>query len=287
MIHLVIGATGLVGSALMNNLIDNGEIVYGTSRTREEDNIYKMDLASVDDLYAVLDTAKPKIVYLCSSNTNVDDVEINSGAFHSNVWNLLVAINACYMRGIKVVFFSSSYVFAGEKPISNGGYSEKDDTYPLNLYGAYKLRIEKYIGTTGLVIRTVGVYGQDKKNFAFQVASGEHINIPSNQWMNPIHADQLADVATQLVDKNINGIVHVAGSQNMDKGEWADQLVRASYILDIRPLPFYDVIDMQQPAKRPVNGMLDTSYLNSLGIPTPDFQTGLMKFAKWYKNQQS
>jgi len=277
--YLVIGADGLVGGAIYDALEQADKRVLNTTK-----DFFRLEDRNTLEL---IDFVEPDTVFLCAANTDVDNCETNLDAYRVNIVSQEEIIQDCFARKIKVVFFSSSYVFDGSKPMEQGGYTEEDTPRPLNKYGAYKLFVDNFIGNDGLVIRTVGVFGRGTKNFAYQVLKsiGERsIYTPDDQYMNPIHADDLAQIAITLVDRDVRGIVNVAGDRILSKTHWAYLIMLAANYL---PNNVKRVKNMEQDAKRPMNGALNTDKLKSLGIAVPTFRSGNKRFAEWYLKQQS
>ena len=58
-----------------------------------------------------------------------------------NIHSTQKVIEICSKYELKIIYFSSEFVFDGEK----GLYSEDDRTNPINLYGKQKLAIENYL----------------------------------------------------------------------------------------------------------------------------------------------
>jgi dTDP-4-dehydrorhamnose reductase len=74
-------------------------------------------------------------------------------------------------------------------------YTELDKPSPINDYGMCKMEVEGMVlNSAGLVIRTVGVFGNDPKNFMTQVLSikaYDSLHVPDDQYLNPIWGQDL------------------------------------------------------------------------------------------------
>jgi dTDP-4-dehydrorhamnose reductase len=277
---LIVGARGLVGSALKRQipLAIEGIPVEPKKHTKQ---VYT-DITKYESLFKVFSNFRPDVVYLAASIANVEQCEKSKGTDTVNVAGALTTLRLCESFGAKMVYFSSSYVFNGEK---RNGYKESDETSPINYYGVQKCTVEESIiqsGIDSIVVRTVGVYGTErlKKNFAKQVIStvfsNRQVFAPSDQYMNPILSDDLARITIRLVERNYRGLIHVAGDTCMSKYEFAVRIAKY-FGLENLVVPV-KTSEMHQAAKRPMNGCLDCVYLGKLGFQIPSFDGGLAKF---------
>ena len=220
---LIIGARGLVGSALKRQIKDAYE---GIPVEPQQDRQFYVDVTKYETLFKVFSTIRPDIVYLPAAIAHVDKCEESQGPNVVNVRGATTVLRLCESFNVKLVYFSSSYIFDGTKPTP---YSEDDIPNPINVYGQQKQRVESLIlgsQTKSLIIRTVGVFGTErlKKNFAKQVISavfeGRKVFAPHDQYMNPILSDDLARITVQLSHKH-GGIWNVAGDKVVSKYEFA------------------------------------------------------------------
>lgn len=274
---LILGANGLVGGALARQL----PTAYLGIRDTVNPNYLDADITKYDELLQAFDFARPNVVFLCASNSNVDACESKETDV-VNVQGALTVLRLCEQFESKLVYFSSSYVFDGK---SKWPYSPDGETHPINHYGKQKETVEHLIlqsYTPFLIIRTVGVFGRERKtkNFAKQVVASIFANkkviVPDDQYMNPILADDLAHVVIRLADSKYRGIWHVAGDTCMTKYDFANKV--ASYF-DLEkfvvPAPSCDI---KQRAERPRMGCLDSYTLEEIGLPVPSFEAGMLHF---------
>lgn len=245
-----------------------------------EKNYSYMDITKYETLFKVFSSYRPDVVYLSAAIAHVDKCE-DFGTNVVNIKGVLTVLRLCESFNAKLVWFSSSYVFDGEK---KSPYTVLDDTNPINNYGRQKVTVENLIlGSEAkfLIIRTVGVYGEErtKKNFAKQVIStvfsGKKVYAPNDQTMNPILSSDLAKITVQLSEKQ-TGIWHVAGDTCLTKYQFAKRI--AGYFGFENLVEARTSEEMQQIAKRPKNGCLDCSELERVGIKIPNFDAGLVSF---------
>lgn len=274
---LIIGAQGLVGSALSRQL---PSAVCGIQMEAFEKNQVYIDITKYETLFKVFSNYRPDVVYLAAAIAHVDKCE-DWGTSVVNVKGSTQVLRLCEMFESKLVFFSSSYVFDGTK---SEPYSVDDSPNPIQQYGKQKLAVENLIAQSEidwLVIRTVGVFGRErkKKNFVKQVISsvfiGQDVYAPIDQYMNPILSDDLADVVVRLAESKAQGIYHVAGDFCVTKYEFARRI--AGYFGYGDKVHAVETSEMKQKALRPAMGCLDCSEIYDMGIKIPSFSAGIQK----------
>lgn len=285
---IVLGANGMVGSALMCYMAD----AVGTYHNHKDNLLpnreYEpLDISDKNAVNKFFETHKPKTVYLASYNPHVDGCE-NLESDKVNLLGVSNIISNCDIHKAMLVFFSTSYVFDGESQVP---YKTTDETFPINRYGRQKEQMEKTImnrpGLQWLIIRTVGVFGKEgtQKNFVDQVrkAIGEKkkIFVPVDQTMNPVWSMDLARTSMHLASRYSGAVFHVAGNKCLTKYEFA---INVAYKLGCAK-PHELVVgmkssDMRQVAERPKNGCLDCGALAARAISTPSFERGLKAYLK-------
>jgi dTDP-4-dehydrorhamnose reductase len=275
---LIIGSRGLVGSALAKQLPD---AILGIPVEARNKNERYTDVTKYETLFKVFSNERPDVVYLSAAIPHVDKCEESLGTDVTNVRGAITILRLCESFNAKLVYFSSSYVFDGEK---KEPYTIQDDTHPINKYGVQKEIVERTILTSDakyVIVRTVGVYGTErlKKNFAKQVIAAifqaKKVFAPTDQTMNPILSNDLARISIRLADK-YQGLFHVAGDTCISKYDFA---VKIATQFGLQKLIIPQTSEqMQQKAPRPKNGCLDCGGLKELGLFVPSFEQGLVKF---------
>jgi len=279
---LIIGASGLVGSALMHWADEYGFDPIGTyfsnfNFARSRKHIF-MDITH--PISETIHDIQPYAVFIPAGNHNVDWCEQNEDeAYRINVAGVKNILEAA--KDSKIVFYSSSYVFDG----SQMNWAEDDDPSPLNVYGKHKVLVESEM-KHGLTIRTIGVFGMDKKNFISQMVrkakAGEEAIVPNDQWVNPISDFDLAKASYELLLQGATGIVHVAGGVYLTKYQWAQSALQAlGYRTDL--LRGVQTSELNQPAPRPLGGGLRTYRMSKeFGMDAPYPQRSLELLGSYY-----
>lgn len=253
-VAFVVGASGLVGGALMRALPE----AVGTFRTRPVAGLRHLDAADRLALLALLHEVRPDVVYFPAADPNVEWCEAEpEAAYRTNVAPALHALEATISMNAMFVFFSSDYVFDGE----DGPYDETAPTNPLQVYGRHKLEVEQQVvAAQGTVVRTTTVFGAEVppgKNFVLRLVAtlraGEGVTVPSDQYSTPTWSDDVARGAVACAGRG--GIWHVAGPDFVSRDQFA-RSVADVFQVDaslIRPVP---TSDLRQRARRPLRGGL-------------------------------
>ena len=162
----------------------------------------------------------------CAAYTNVEQAETHREmAFHVNADGVKHLAKACRDNGVTLIHFSTDYVFDGGK---KAGYSEEDETNPINVYGGSKLMGEECIKQEMeeyFIFRTSWLYSDIGHNFYNTIRrkaeAGEDLNITTEQLGTPTNAYDLAQFVLQLISDGSTayGIYHFS---NLGEATWYD-----------------------------------------------------------------
>src|SRR3990170_1756845 len=213
---LVTGANGLLGSKIVNAPSDF--TVIPTHRTKPlHPNSLKLDLTEPKQVEELIGSLQPDVVIHTASETNVDKCETDKEhAWRVNVDGTRNLAEACAKVNTKLVYISTDYVFDGEK----GWYSEEDCPNPISHYGITKLEGEKQVikhCRNHSILRTSVLYGWHpwKQNFATWVINklrqNQGITVVEDHVNTPTLADNLAEMALEIAEKNVQGLYHASG----------------------------------------------------------------------------
>jgi dTDP-4-dehydrorhamnose reductase len=204
----------------------------------------------------------PEVIINAAAYTDVDGCEIHKDkAWAVNVGGVKNLVNICEKQKIKLIHFSTDYIFDGEQ----GPYSEDDPPNPVSFYGETKLESEKIVKESGiefLIIRTNVLYGfgkNVKSNFLLwlldKLSQNEKIKIVTDQLNNPTLADNLSLCILEMVEKNISGVYHIGGSEYLSRYDFAIKVANKFNFNKNNILPTKTEL-LQQKAKRPFKGGL-------------------------------
>ncbi len=162
---LIIGAKGLVGSALVEHCLATGDEVLSYDHKG-------LDITDTDAVESVIVSQRPEVVFNCAAWTDVDGCE--SDPERARQVNSLGPENlgrAAHKANAILITISTDYVFAGEK---NGFYTQRDQPRPISIYGHYKLEGERRAqqeNARTIVVRSGYIFGPAGRNFLSTVVS--------------------------------------------------------------------------------------------------------------------
>ena len=252
---LVIGGSGLVGSALLRAA---GSDAVGTYRTRAVPGLLPLEAADASAVRRVIGDVKPDVILFPAAEPNVEWCEREpEEARARNLGPLRVTLEEG--AGIALLAFSSDYVFDG----ADGPYVEQDARSPVSVYGRIKLELEDMVlASGGTVVRTTTVFGLEDgegKNFVQRLVGslrrGERVRVPVDQVSTPTYADDLAAATIRLCQASLRGVWHVAGPDLVARSELA-RLVARTFGMEQELIDPLLTADLHQLARRPLRGGL-------------------------------
>ena len=214
--------------------------------------------------------------------TAVDLAETESeNAYRINAQAVGYLATMCEKYGATFIHVSTDYVFNGQKA---EGYDETDETDPINIYGASKLKGEELAlqnNKNSIVIRTSWVFSSFGKNFVKTMmrlmSEKEQINVVSDQTGRPTYARDLAQTIFTLIENENTppGLYHYANEGVITWFDFATAIKEiCGYACLINPIPSssYPV-----PAKRPNFSILNTHKISMLnGVMIPNWKDSLI-----------
>jgi dTDP-4-dehydrorhamnose reductase len=262
---VVTGSSGLLGRILVN-LLKNGYEVIGIDKyvpTNEPDAL-AVDITQTPGALESMVRLRPSVVVHTAAETDVDLCETDhEHARMINVEGTANVAEACAKSGARMIFISTDYVFDGTK----GNYSEADQPNPISYYGHSKLEAERIVISklpNALILRTSVLYGwhPSKLNFATWVIKGlrerQTLRVVKDHINSPTLADNLAKAIRSAIERNSNGLLHVAGSERISRFDFARKTAK-SFDLDESLLAPVDMRDLNWAAKRPRDSSLDVA----------------------------
>lgn len=262
----VLGAAGQLGRDLITRL--PGEVL---PLTRAQ-----LDLNQFDTIPAVVASLNVDVLVNCAAYNFVDRAESEpEAAFAVNAWGARALARACRDARMKLVHFSSDYVF-GLDELRNVPYSEDDRPGPVNAYGLSKLAGEYLVmaeAADALVIRTCGLYGVSGSggkggNFVemmLRLANEQKpIRVVNDQRCTPSYSADVADAAVALIRESARGLFHVTNRGSCSWYEFASELFRQVLLKpSLKPI---STAEYNATARRPVFSVLSNEKLASFGV---------------------
>jgi len=266
----------MLGRAIVHSLMLSDHLLF----TPKKDDLNLTDAKQVEHY---IKATKPDYLINCAAYTAVDNAEKNKqDAFSINGEAVRKVADICADCGIKLIHFSTDYVFDGE---NENAYLPQDHTAPINLYGTSKLAGEQAVQDSGaqyLILRISWLYAPWDKNFFnfIRRTKSNTIQIVDSQIGNPTSVLSVADFIRHLIDHNIyqQGIYHFANQGAMSWYAFAKAIKHALNLpLQIRPTANYPTV-----ASRPKNSRLNCSETqNDFNYKIPDQKAALAEVIAW------
>jgi dTDP-4-dehydrorhamnose reductase len=231
---------------------------------------------------AVRDSGAQAVVN-CAAWTDVDGAETNpEGAAAVNALGAGNLARAASSIGIQLVHVSTDYVFSGEAELEAGGkrraYVESDATSPRSVYGQTKLEGERMVlgaSSRHTVVRSSWLFGVNGRNFVdtmLKLASErDTVRVVDDQVGCPTWTGHLAAGLLGLIEREVHGLVHLAGSGHVSWNGFAKEIFRQAEV-DCR-VEAATTVEMARPAPRPEWSVIESE--RSETIPMPDWRDGL------------
>jgi len=258
-----------------------GSDAVGTYRSRALEGLRQLDVTNGGAVRDVLHDVRPRVIYFPAAEPNVDWCETHPNEAHAlNVAPAIAALHAARESGARFVFFSTDYVFDGER----GPYLETDPVGPLSVYARHKLEVEASVLEAGdTVVRTTTVYGREippGKNFVLRVVAriraGEKVTVPADQVSTPTWSNELAAAAVGVAERG--GIWHIAGPDLVARDEFA-RLIAQVFTLDVGLVAPVPTSELHQAARRPLRAGLRSEKLrNETGTALLPLRSALERF---------
>jgi dTDP-4-dehydrorhamnose reductase len=286
---MVLGADGQVGYELHRAFAPLGSIAAYTRGGSLPGGAHcgRVDFAEAGSIAKLIADKRPKLVLNAVAHTQVDRAEDEPAlAQRINVDAVAELAQACAMHDVKLVHYSTDYVFGGE---GRRPWKEDDATAPLGVYGRTKLAGEEAIRASGcrhMILRTAWVYAARGQNFlrtALRLAGErEELRIVSDQVGSPTPARWLA-VATALAharNADAIGTWHVVADGECSWYQFAAAIYSEALATKVveRAPRLVGIPSSEYPtkAKRPAYSRLDTTrFASDFGLQLPDWRDGL------------
>jgi len=263
---LVTGSAGLVGQNIVRDLVHQNHEVY--SIYNHDKPIHgipiSLDLVNFEKIKQTMPKIKPDIVIHLAAITNVDLCETEKELAHTlNVKSTETLAKEAAKINAFFVYVSTDYVFDGKE----GMRKEDDIPNPLGYYGKTKLEGEmslNNLASNWAIARTSTPFGihSKKKSFPLWVKenleSSKEIKVLTDQYTSPTYVPSLSKMIIEVSTKQINGIIHLAGSTRISRYDFAVMMAE-KLGLDQSLLLKAKAEDMSWKARRPQDSSLDVT----------------------------
>jgi len=161
-------------------------------------NKRQLDVLKESSILKAINKYKPQAILHLAALSRPMNVHIKkiSDSINLNIIGTCNVVNACIRKKIKIIYFSTSYIYPGKK----GDYKETDGLHPWNNYGWSKLGGEAAVQMykNSLIIRAC----MTERPFLHKEA---YVNVKSNF----IFQDQFAKLFLKIINRK--GVYNIGG----------------------------------------------------------------------------
>jgi dTDP-4-dehydrorhamnose reductase len=281
---LITGASGLLG---LNLALETSRrhTVFGTVHHHvlktDAFTVIQTDLLAPGAVERLLDETQPDWVIHCAALANLDACEADPLLARKLNTDLPRTLASHVARGgARLVHVSTDSVFDGLR----GKYTEQDIPTPQGVYSRTKLEGERAVADadpTAIIARVV-MFGWSlvgnrslSEFFFYNLSQGKQVLGFTDVYFCPFLANDLAQIFTSMLEKNLSGIYHVVSSECLSKYDFGLRLARR-FQLDGSLIKPVSVTQSGLKASRSPNLSLRSDKLaQALGEPLPNVSTGL------------
>lgn len=284
--NMIIGASGLVGSAMDWCSKERGHKTLGTRLQERASEIEPLDVTERTRVMKRVRELEPDNIFFCAGSNDIEWMECHPDQSYAvNVLGLKNVIDAAARVNARLVFISSAYIFDG----SAGPYAESDTPNPGCVFGWHKLLGEHLIATSDLehlIIRTSNVFGWDRLNKnpvleVIQLLKNERtVSLPEDIVETPIYSRALADAVFDLVESGERGVFNIAGNEAVSLYRFGKNIATV-FGLETSHIKPVKARNMKTKAHRPRNACLTNKKARKLIATTlSSTQVGLKQMLK-------
>ena len=273
---LVAGAAGMLGLDVLRAGERAGHELVGV-------DLPELDITDAAAVQGALERIAPDAVLNCAAWTDVDGAESHvEQAYAVNADGAGNLARGAAQAELPLLHVSTDYVFDGEACLDGGGapraYVESDPAGPRSVYGQSKLAGERQVlhaSARHTVVRSAWLFGIGGRNFAETMLKladqRDAVQVVTDQIGCPTWTGHLAPALLGLLERDVSGVVHLAGSGQISWNGFAAEIFRQAEV-DCR-VEASSTGDMQRPAPRPAWSVLESQREEVL--PLPPWQDGL------------
>jgi dTDP-4-dehydrorhamnose reductase len=238
---MIVGSTGMLGQALVNEGRRRGLEMVGVARSGAE---LPLDIRDDENVARTIADIEPDLIVNTAAITDIGRCEAEPGeAYLVNARAVAILADAALRRGARLVQISTDHYFVGDGP---GKHAEDARVRLVNEYARTKYAGEYFALTApeALIVRTniAGFRGlEGRPTFAEWVfaalQSGEAVSVFDDFFTSTIDVGHCAAALFDLLGRRVSGVVNLASSEVASKAEFIELLARrlGSEDIELRP----------------------------------------------------
>lgn len=253
---LIVGASGFIGSHLLDEIRRSGHEVIGTASRPGVHGLLKLDLLNdrlIDTVpLRFLESGEPPVLVLTAVQGNMDQcLGDRDRSYRINVSKPIDLIREAASLGCRVVFLSTGHVFDG----TVGNRREEDPVKPVNEYARQKLEVENFLQAQlpgAFIARMDKVIGEDLRHqhllseWRKQAQDCNPILCVKDMEISPTSVLDIARGLRVASERKLSGIYHLAGPDRLTRAEFAKSFCAyGNFETEIieKPLGEFDFLD--------------------------------------------
>lgn len=231
---LILGASGLVGKALIEELKDEFDLygTYGSTLTNlPVEKQFQLKVDQPDQLLDVINELKPAVVISCLRGPFDQQLD-----FHKQLALKLKTMNS------QLYYFSTTNVFDGDY---SSPHVETDLPHAVSDYGNFKIACEKMLSEIlnerVTIIRIPAIWGKDSPRWnqmKESIKNEEKIEVYNNLVCNNLLDIDLAKQLHVIIKEELKGIFHLGSEDLMSHAQFykliASELENGESLLQYR-----------------------------------------------------
>ena len=287
---LIVGANGFTGRQILNDLSKHNDFHVVGCSLREDilpqdtHRFIRTDIRSEEQIKELFEAIRPEVVINTSALSVPDYCETHhEEAWATNTEAVERLARFCEAHQSRFIHLSTDFVFDGKSRVL---YTEEDKPDPVNYYGVTKLAGEEAVSRlchNYAIVRVVVVYGKALPGqhgnilqlVANKLRNKESICVVSDQWRTPTFVGDVSAGGELLIEKPLNGIFHICGSECYSISEIAYRV--ADYLqLDSSLIQPVTTTEMNEATPRPqFSGLSNAKARKELGFQPHTLEEGL------------
>ena len=275
---LIIGKSGTLGGAFSKICEERGIHHILLGRT----DVDITDAAKVDQ---IIEDLNPWAIINAAGYAKIDEAEQDiDNCFKANTDGPSILAERCKQFNIKLLTFSSAYVFDGAK---QSPYVESDAVAPVNIYGQSKAMAERNIlsaNPTALIIRTSNFFApHDHHSFVTETIASlkemHEVYAANDLIISPTYVPDLVNESLDLLLDNEAGIHHVATDGALTWAEFACKIAEMAG-LDTSLIKAVASAALNLSARRPKYMVIKSEK----GVVMPTLENALQRYMEAVDN---
>lgn len=272
---LIIGAKGLLGSFLYENLKKNYS-VFGSSRNKIK-NYFKLDLNNLYDIKKIFKTSCFDVIINTSGLIDVNKCNKNlklAKKFNTNSIKKLSKVLNEIDQKPHLIHISTDQIYNSKDPNKS---SKENDVKITNNYSKSKYlgEISTNIYKKKTIIRT-NFFGNssnsNKLSFSDHIINSlkkkKKIKVPSNIYFSPIHMLFLLNYLEMIISKKVYGTFNLGSSTGMSKYDFSRKIAQIKKLPIKFLIPFKSNIEKHQRPNGTVMNINKIEKRLKIKIPT-------------------